>query len=118
MWGALMSTPATPAPAAPATHTAGMLAVFAGTLLLDCKGRIIATAPESSQLSPSGDAKECFDETRANAARLVKCWNDHDALVAENVRLRESLRALLALNQPEYERGIAERALGGKAVQS
>lgn len=46
-----------------------------------------------------------WDEAMANAARLIECWNSHDALLAENARLRKALSEMVEL----FDCNIVER---------
>jgi len=43
------------------------------------------------------------DQAKANAARIVECWNSHDQLQKHNTLLREALEAIVARINGEWD---------------
>ncbi len=59
-------------------HTPGKLMMSSSFLLVTNEAVVVA----NTQPIDVGGITTTYDEGEANAERLIKCWNSHDALVA------------------------------------
>lgn len=112
-----------------AKHTAGPMTLdrqICGVIRLEVGGQFICQLEYPNTETLNSDEN---DETKANAKRLVTCWNNHDALVASLRRLSHLLEVpevarVLVASGEENAAGVellrqqaraALRAAGGEA---
>ena len=78
-------------------HTPGKLMMSSSFLLVTNEAVVVA----NTQPIDVGGITTTYDEGEANAERLIKCWNSHDALVAACREIKDiSLKIGITDDQP------------------
>lgn len=99
-------------------HTPGNVLVKDQGRLPDGDGRLICIRSESSngyiaQIQEIGEHRE---QAKANAKRIVRCWNNHDDLVAALEKLVSWLEYRAPGEKPGYSLDVAKEVLK-KAIE-